>query len=62
MGVTLRVPRDWSVARDTPATCMARRCRDIPSVWQNISFWFATGGAGFCLSRSLALKMLPLAG
>ncbi|XP_054270130.1 fringe glycosyltransferase [Macrosteles quadrilineatus] len=29
---------------------------------QNISFWFATGGAGFCLSRALALKMLPLAG
>lgn len=30
--------------------------------WQRkISFWFATGGAGFCLSRSLALKMKPLA-
>ncbi|XP_063225108.1 fringe glycosyltransferase isoform X2 [Bacillus rossius redtenbacheri] len=26
-----------------------------------ISFWFATGGAGFCLSRSLALKMMPVA-
>ncbi|XP_026475072.1 fringe glycosyltransferase-like [Ctenocephalides felis] len=25
------------------------------------SFWFATGGAGFCISRALALKMLPLA-
>ncbi|KOB72460.1 Fringe, partial [Operophtera brumata] len=25
------------------------------------SFWFATGGAGFCISRSLALKMSPLA-
>lgn len=25
------------------------------------SFWFATGGAGFCISRSLALKMLPIA-
>ncbi|XP_014678271.1 PREDICTED: fringe glycosyltransferase-like [Priapulus caudatus] len=25
------------------------------------SFWFATGGAGFCLSRSLALKMRPYA-
>ncbi|KAE8739029.1 hypothetical protein FOCC_FOCC015474 [Frankliniella occidentalis] len=30
--------------------------------WQKISFWFATGGAGFCLSRALALKMLPVAG
>lgn len=26
-----------------------------------ISFWFATGGAGFCISRALALKMVPLA-
>lgn len=26
-----------------------------------VSFWFATGGAGFCLSRALALKMMPLA-
>lgn len=24
-----------------------------------IGFWFATGGAGFCLSRSLVLKMMP---
>lgn len=29
---------------------------------KKISFWFATGGAGFCLSRALALKMLPIAG
>lgn len=28
---------------------------------QKISFWFATGGAGFCISRSLASKMMPLA-
>ncbi|CAG0883739.1 unnamed protein product [Darwinula stevensoni] len=26
---------------------------------KDVSFWFATGGAGFCLSRSLALKMVP---
>lgn len=26
-----------------------------------VRFWFATGGAGFCLSRALALKMMPLA-
>ena len=25
-------------------------------------FWFATGGAGFCLSQTLALKMMPLIG
>lgn len=27
-----------------------------------ISFWFGTGGAGFCLSRSLADRMAPAAG
>lgn len=26
-----------------------------------MKFWFATGGAGFCLSRALALKMMPVA-
>ncbi|XP_069339136.1 beta-1,3-N-acetylglucosaminyltransferase radical fringe [Eulemur rufifrons] len=26
-----------------------------------VKFWFATGGAGFCLSRGLALKMSPWA-
>ena len=25
----------------------------------NSSFWFATGGAGFCVSRPLALRMAP---
>lgn len=25
-------------------------------------FWFATGGAGFCISHALAVKMLPVAG
>lgn len=25
-------------------------------------FWFATGGAGFCISRALSLRMLPVAG
>jgi Fringe-like len=29
---------------------------------KKISFWFATGGAGFCISRALAQKMLPVAG
>ncbi|KAI4832419.1 hypothetical protein KUCAC02_015388 [Chaenocephalus aceratus] len=28
---------------------------------KQVSFWFATGGAGFCLSRGLALKMKPWA-
>ncbi|KAM9792297.1 beta-1,3-N-acetylglucosaminyltransferase lunatic fringe-like [Neosynchiropus ocellatus] len=28
---------------------------------KQVKFWFATGGAGFCLSRGLALKMQPWA-
>ncbi|XP_077173269.1 beta-1,3-N-acetylglucosaminyltransferase lunatic fringe [Paroedura picta] len=28
---------------------------------QQVDFWFATGGAGFCISRGLALKMSPWA-
>ncbi|XP_018567115.1 fringe glycosyltransferase [Anoplophora glabripennis] len=30
-------------------------------VLKKIKFWFATGGAGFCLSRALALRMTPVA-
>lgn len=26
---------------------------------ERVSFWFATGGAGICISRGLALKMVP---
>ncbi|KAM9315197.1 beta-1,3-N-acetylglucosaminyltransferase lunatic fringe-like [Pholidichthys leucotaenia] len=32
------------------------------SEMKQVRFWFATGGAGFCLSRGLALKMKPWAG
>lgn len=28
---------------------------------EKVKFWFATGGAGFCISRALAIKMMPLA-
>jgi len=31
--------------------------RDSPELKKKVSFWFATGGAGFCLSQSLAEKM-----
>lgn len=31
------------------------------SEMKQVRFWFATGGAGFCLSRGLALKMKPWA-
>jgi fringe len=29
---------------------------------EKVKFLFATGGAGFCISRGLALKMMPLVG
>lgn len=32
-----------------------------PGTAETARFWFATGGAGFCLSRGLALKMKPWA-
>lgn len=28
---------------------------------QTLKKWFATGGAGFCISRALAIKMIPRA-
>lgn len=31
------------------------------SLQVSVKFWFATGGAGFCISRGLALKMSPWA-
>lgn len=30
------------------------------SVSHQAQFWFATGGAGFCISRPLAQKMAPV--
>nr|XP_020499346.1 beta-1,3-N-acetylglucosaminyltransferase lunatic fringe-like [Labrus bergylta] len=32
-----------------------------PTEMKQVRFWFATGGAGFCLSQGLALKMKPWA-
>ncbi|XP_071781111.1 beta-1,3-N-acetylglucosaminyltransferase radical fringe [Centroberyx gerrardi] len=37
----------------------AERVKSDGSV--SVKFWFATGGAGFCISRGLALKMSPWA-
>lgn len=31
------------------------------SLQKSVRFWFATGGAGFCISRKLASKMVPWA-
>lgn len=52
--------QDWYLGRPSIRAPLEIINRDNLS--QKISFWFATGGAGFCISRSLALKMMPLAG
>lgn len=36
-------------------------CAGSPLSQHPVHFWFATGGAGFCISRGLALKMSPWA-
>lgn len=34
--------------------------RVVQTADHQAKFWFATGGAGFCISRPLALKMAPV--
>lgn len=51
---------DWYLGKPSIRAPLEIINRD--NVSQRISFWFATGGAGFCISRSLALKMMPIAG
>ncbi|KZS09219.1 Beta-1,3-N-acetylglucosaminyltransferase radical fringe [Daphnia magna] len=50
---------DWYLGK--PSIKAPLEILDREHMPQKISFWFATGGAGFCLSRSLGLKMKPLA-
>jgi len=50
---------DWYLGK--PSIKAPLEILDRENLPRKISFWFATGGAGFCLSRSLALKMKPLA-
>ncbi|XP_026272503.2 fringe glycosyltransferase isoform X1 [Frankliniella occidentalis] len=52
--------QDWYLGKPSTKAPLEIISRENKS--QKISFWFATGGAGFCLSRALALKMLPVAG
>lgn len=52
--------QDWYLGKPSIRAPLEIINRD--NVSQRISFWFATGGAGFCISRSLALKMMPIAG
>lgn len=43
-------------------TTQATSPSDMQKPNKKVTFWFATGGAGFCLSRALAEKMVPIAG
>jgi len=51
---------DWYLGK--PSIPEPLEILDRGKVQHKIRFWFATGGAGFCLSRTLALRMLPFAG
>ncbi|XP_050526409.1 fringe glycosyltransferase isoform X2 [Daktulosphaira vitifoliae] len=48
---------DWYLGRTSTTKPLVVRTKT-----QKTSFWFATGGAGFCLSRALVLKMAPISG
>uniref|UniRef100_A0AAR5PSA9 Fringe-like glycosyltransferase domain-containing protein n=1 Tax=Dendroctonus ponderosae TaxID=77166 RepID=A0AAR5PSA9_DENPD len=50
---------DWYLGKPSIQAPLEIVSKDKKS--QMVRFWFATGGAGFCLSRALALKMMPLA-
>nr|AKP06495.1 N-acetylglucosaminyltransferase fringe [Platynereis dumerilii] len=50
---------DWYLGK--PSLNHPLEIKDIEYPKQKTAFWFATG-AGFCVSRGLALKMMPYAG
>jgi hypothetical protein len=52
--------QDWYLGK--PSLNHPLEINDIENSHQKVAFWFATGGAGFCLSRGLALKMMPFTG
>lgn len=51
---------DWYLGK--PSLKHPIEIEDRANPGQKLAFWFATGGAGFCISKSLALKMLPFTG
>ncbi|XP_043471367.1 fringe glycosyltransferase isoform X2 [Leptopilina heterotoma] len=54
---------DWYLGRPSiPAPLEILRQGSESTKRSKVKFWFATGGAGFCISRALALKMIPVAG
>jgi len=53
--------QDWYLGKPSIEKPLEIIDRDSPELKARLSFWFATGGAGFCLSRSLAERMESLA-
>ena len=51
---------DWYLGK--PSLKHPIEVEDRANPGQKIAFWFATGGAGFCISQALAFKMIPYAG
>jgi len=52
---------DWYLGKPSIEQPLEIMDRDSHDMKNKISFWFATGGAGFCLSRHLAEKMRGVA-
>ncbi|KAI5638530.1 fringe-like domain-containing protein [Phthorimaea operculella] len=52
---------DWYLGRKSIPK-PARYYNPLTKNMQTTRFWFATFGAGLCISRSLALKMIPVVG
>ncbi|KAJ6219378.1 hypothetical protein RDWZM_005190 [Blomia tropicalis] len=50
---------DWYLGK--PSIKKPLEIQDRDSKKKKVRFWFATGGAGFCISKALALKMVPIA-
>merc|ERR1712156_590681 len=53
--------KDWYLGKPSIGKPLDILDRDDLDTQKRISFWFATGGAGFCLSKSLSEKMRALA-
>jgi len=54
--------KDWYLGKPSLPEPLEILDRDNNHQQMSVRFWFATGGAGFCLSKSLASKMMPLIG
>ncbi|CAL4141751.1 unnamed protein product [Meganyctiphanes norvegica] len=53
------IDQDWYLGK--PSTTYPLSIIDRGRVMKQTTFWFATGGAGLCISKSLGLKIIPYA-